>query len=147
MVTTVRFRENELRPPRILLVSTSASAPVTANELRNEGYEVVIATSLAAAWSHLAGQDRDLVITPVELEDGNGLELLEETRRRSPSIPVILLATDASSVCGLPGVSAWLYGDPPTEQVVKAARLACRRTPMVAQQATALAAPAATARR
>ncbi len=58
--------------------------------LRDAGYEVVSATSLADARMALKRHEIDLLLADVILPDGNGLELAMEIRGQSETIPVLL---------------------------------------------------------
>ncbi|MGH9464426.1 MAG: sigma-54-dependent transcriptional regulator [Thermoanaerobaculia bacterium] len=64
--------------------------------LESEGYEVDTRPSLAEARRHLAEHQPDLVLCDVMMPDGNGLELLEEIRRR-PSPPSVIMMTAFTS--------------------------------------------------
>ncbi len=64
--------------------------------LEGEGYRVDTRPSLVEARRHLAEQQPDLVLCDVMMPDGNGLELLEEIRRR-PSPPSVVMMTAFTS--------------------------------------------------
>src|SRR3954463_12388337 len=82
-------------PPRarLLVVGDEGNTLLTISEvLRLEGHEVETAASGREAVSTLdAGATYDLVLTDLHMEDGDGLLLLEEVRRRSPLTITIVL--------------------------------------------------------
>jgi len=78
---------------RLLVVDDEENILLTISEvLRLEGYEVGTAASGREAVSKLeAGDTYDLVLTDLHMEDGDGLLLLEEVRRRTPLTITIVL--------------------------------------------------------
>lgn len=66
------------------------------DRLRIEKIEADGAASLAEARERLARGDIDLVAADIRLPDGTGRELFEETARRSPGIPFILMTAYSS---------------------------------------------------
>jgi DNA-binding NtrC family response regulator len=62
-----------------------------ADWLRDQGYKVDIATDYATAAAAIERKTFDLLIVDVRLPDRDGFELLEYTRKRNPSTPVILV--------------------------------------------------------
>jgi len=64
--------------------------PLTAL-FQGEGYETQSAYSGREAWEILAGRDVDLVLSDLNMPDGDGLELLTRLKAEKPEIPVILL--------------------------------------------------------
>src|ERR1700749_2792869 len=81
------------RPARLLVVDDEENILLTISEvLRLEGHEVETAASGHEAVSMLeAGATYDLVLTDLHMEEGDGLLLLEEIRRRSPLTITIVL--------------------------------------------------------
>ena len=78
---------------RLLVVDDEENIVLTISEvLRLEGYEVDMALSGREAVRLLdEGRDYDLVLTDLHMEEGDGLSLLEEVRRRSPlTISIVL---------------------------------------------------------
>ncbi len=59
--------------------------------LSNEGYRVTTATSAAEALKIARADPPQLVITDLQLEDSDGLQMVEQLKRLFPDIPVILL--------------------------------------------------------
>jgi len=78
---------------RLLVVDDEENILLTISEvLRLEGYAVETAASGREAVSKLeAGDTYDLVLTDLHMEDGDGLLLLEEVRRRTPLTITIVL--------------------------------------------------------
>ena len=62
------------------------------DRLRLEGFEVVVAATVAGARRELTyGARPSLVITDVRLPDGNGAEVFESCRTSMPGVPVIVM--------------------------------------------------------
>ncbi|MDT5296192.1 MAG: hypothetical protein QOJ76_3072 [Acidobacteriota bacterium] len=78
---------------RLLVVDDEENIVLTISEvLRLEGYEVDVASSGGEAARLLdGGAEYDLVLTDLHMEEGDGLSLLEEVRRRSPLTITIVL--------------------------------------------------------
>ncbi len=62
-----------------------------ASWLRELGYEVSEATSVATARANLESRTFDLVLADIRLDDGDGFEILAYCRERQPAAAVILL--------------------------------------------------------
>jgi signal transduction histidine kinase len=90
---TTTIEQRDARAARLLVVDDEENILFTISEvLRLEGYEVEMAASGREAVSTLdAGATYDLVLTDLHMEDGDGLILLEEIRRRSPLTITIVL--------------------------------------------------------
>jgi len=56
-----------------------------------EGYETVTADNGEDALSLIRGSDLDLVITDMKMPEINGMDLLDETKKIKPELPVILM--------------------------------------------------------
>ena len=80
-------------PARLLVVDDEENIVLTISEvLRLEGYEVEVASSGREAVRLLdAAAEFDLILTDLHMDDGDGLTLLEEVRRRSPLTITIVL--------------------------------------------------------
>jgi signal transduction histidine kinase len=78
---------------RLLVVDDEEGIVLTISEvLRLEGYDVDTAPSGREAAGLLdEGREYDLVLTDLHMDDGDGLSLLEELRRRSPLTITIVL--------------------------------------------------------
>ncbi len=61
-----------------------------------EGYHVNTAATTAAARARLEAEPPHLILTDLRLPDGSGLDVLEESRRRCPGAPVILMTAYGS---------------------------------------------------
>ncbi len=59
--------------------------------LEIQGYTVLAAHSPREAKEVMADHTIDLIITDLQLENSDGLELVEEIRQLNPDIPVVLL--------------------------------------------------------
>jgi len=59
--------------------------------LKVHGYRVSTATNAAAAMRVVEAEAPDLIISDLQLEDTDGLHLVEQLRVLLPSVPVILL--------------------------------------------------------
>jgi DNA-binding NtrC family response regulator len=59
--------------------------------LERDGYRTIEASDGAAALESLAREPVDAILTDLRMPKLNGLELLEQVRRRHPEIPVIML--------------------------------------------------------
>jgi signal transduction histidine kinase len=90
---TTTIEQRDVPPARLLVVDDEENILFTISEvLRLEGHEVSMAASGREAVSMLdAGATYDLVLTDLHMEDGDGLLLLEEIRRRSPLTITIVL--------------------------------------------------------
>jgi len=67
-----------------------------AQTLTLEGYRVTTAATAEAARARLEDEPVHLILTDLRLPDGSGLEVLEESRRRCPGAPVILMTAYGS---------------------------------------------------
>lgn len=62
-----------------------------ADWLRGQGYKVDVAADFSAAASAIDRKPFDLLIVDIRLNDRDGFELLEYSRKRNPTTPVILV--------------------------------------------------------
>lgn len=76
-----------------------------AQELSDEGYEVVTAASAAEAVAKLHGEEFDLVVLDVKLKNESGIELLQKIVKERHELPVILCTAFS---CYKDDFSAWL---------------------------------------
>jgi DNA-binding response OmpR family regulator len=77
---------------RILLVEDDANLRETLGEvLRDEGYSVAVAETVAAAEAMLAAASFDLVVLDVMLPDGDGYALCASIRRQGKRARVLML--------------------------------------------------------
>ncbi|HEX8282514.1 MAG TPA: response regulator [Pyrinomonadaceae bacterium] len=78
---------------RLLVVDDEENIVLTISEvLRLEGYEVDVASSGSGVTGLLdGGAEYDLILTDLHMDEGDGLSLLEEVRRRSPLTITIVL--------------------------------------------------------
>ncbi|HLX63418.1 MAG TPA: sigma-54 dependent transcriptional regulator [Planctomycetota bacterium] len=81
----------------VLLVEDHETTRVTlAGVIEREGSKVTAVASAGAAREKIREEEFDLVITDLRLPDGDGMELLDETRRLSGGTPVILVTGHGS---------------------------------------------------
>jgi signal transduction histidine kinase len=81
-------------PARLLVVDDEENILLTISAvLRLEGYAVDVASSggEAARLLDAGAEEYDLILTDLHMDDGDGLSLLEEVRRRSPLTITIVL--------------------------------------------------------
>ena len=91
--------------PRVLFVEDeeSISGPFS-SALTREGFDPVVAASLAEARSELGRGLPDLVLLDLMLPDGDGRDLAREQRAASSEVPIIMLTargTELERVVGL----------------------------------------------
>jgi DNA-binding NtrC family response regulator len=85
------------RSSQLLVVEDRRSMrEMLAQTLALEGYRVTTAATAAAARARLELESADLILTDLRLPDGSGLDVLEESRRRYPGAPVILMTAYGS---------------------------------------------------
>ncbi len=91
---------------RLLVVDDEANIRILyAEELADEGYEVVTAANTAEAIEQLQQTKFDLVILDIKLKNENGIELLQKIVRERHEMPVILCSAFS---CYKDDFSAWL---------------------------------------
>ncbi len=83
--------------PRVLLIDDEPDVARTVSSiLRQEHYEVDVAADTAAALRALSGPVPDVILLEMSLAGGDGLSLLREVRRRTPTSHCIVLTGYAS---------------------------------------------------
>ena len=65
--------------------------PIIAAVLEGEGYETLTASSGHQAMEILKNSDVDLVLADLKMPAMNGIELLEQIKKRDPDLPVIMM--------------------------------------------------------
>ena len=91
---------------RLLVIDDEANIRLLyAQELVDDGYEVVTAGNVAEALQRLDEQSFDLVILDIKLKSESGLDLLQQIVRKRHSLPVILCSAFS---CYKDDFSAWL---------------------------------------
>ncbi|MBV8086914.1 MAG: response regulator [Chloroflexi bacterium] len=87
-----------LPPARLLLADDEENVLLTLGEiLRHEGYDVVPASTAAEARDLVSGQDFDLIVTDMHMEEeASGLSILAAARERDPHAMGIILTGYAS---------------------------------------------------
>jgi two-component system response regulator PilR (NtrC family) len=76
---------------------------------RSEGYEVTTAEGLGSALLHIEGNEFDVVVTDIQMPEGNGLELLHAVRESSPETVVIMMTAFASTETAIAAIKEGAY--------------------------------------
>jgi DNA-binding NtrC family response regulator len=91
---------------RLLVVDDEANIRLLyADELQDEGYEVVTAANSAEATEKLLGGAFDLAVLDIKLKNESGIELLQKMVKERHDMPVILCSAFS---CYKDDFSAWL---------------------------------------
>ena len=91
---------------KLLVVDDEANIRLLyAQELSDEGYEVVTAASALDAVDKLQGAPFDLVVLDIKLKNESGIELLQRIVKERHTLPVILCTAFS---CYKDDFSAWL---------------------------------------
>jgi DNA-binding response OmpR family regulator len=91
---------------RLLVIDDEANIRLLyAQELGDEGYEVVTAATVTEALARLEEQTFDLVILDIKLKNESGLDLLQQIVKERHNLPVILCSAFS---CYKDDFSAWL---------------------------------------
>ncbi len=91
---------------RLLVVDDEANIRLLyAEELKDEGYEVVTAATSAEAVEKLQGAVFDLAVLDIKLKNESGIELLQKLVKERHEMPVILCSAFS---CYKDDFSAWL---------------------------------------
>ncbi len=91
---------------RLLVIDDEANIRLLyAQELGDEGHEVVTAATVAEALQRLDELSFDLVILDIKLKSESGLDLLQQIVRERHNLPVILCSAFS---CYKDDFSAWL---------------------------------------
>jgi len=77
---------------KIIVVDDEKSIRITFEEfLKNEGYEVSVASNVDEVMSLIEKQDCDLIITDIIMPKISGMKLLEMIHKIKPNVPVIIM--------------------------------------------------------
>lgn len=91
---------------RILVVDDEANIRLLyAEELAEEGYEVVTAANTAEAIEHLQHGEFDLTVLDIKLKNESGIDLLQKLVKERHDMPVVLCSAFS---CYKDDFSAWL---------------------------------------
>jgi DNA-binding NtrC family response regulator len=91
---------------KILVVDDEANIRILyADELTEEGYEVVTAANTAEAVEKLQESEFDLAVLDIKLKNESGIELLQKLVKERHDMPVILCSAFS---CYKDDFSAWL---------------------------------------
>lgn len=88
---------NASRAPSVLLVEDESEYRVLLAEfLRSEGFDVTEASGGNAAYDLFLARAPDLVITDIQMEHGDGLQLLDKVRALDPRRPVYVMSGNSA---------------------------------------------------
>jgi len=91
---------------KLLVVDDEANIRLLyAQELSDEGYQVVTAATALEAAEKLQGAEFDLVVLDIKLKNESGIELLQRIVKERHTLPVILCTAFS---CYKDDFSAWL---------------------------------------
>jgi two-component system response regulator HydG len=94
----------------VLLIEDHEATRVTlAGVLSRENWKVSAVASAGAAYERLRGEEFDLVLTDLRLPDGDGMDVLAETKRLSPDTPVILVTGHGSEEIAVKAIQAGAF--------------------------------------
>ncbi|MFI5275085.1 MAG: response regulator [Ktedonobacterales bacterium] len=95
---------------RLLVVDDDPGVRATlAAVLRGQGYAVWTAGQASDALARLDEMGFDLVLTDLQLEDADGLDLLETVRRHAPGTPIVVMTGYAALESALSALHAGAY--------------------------------------
>jgi DNA-binding response OmpR family regulator len=84
---------------RVLLVEDEASiSEPFSHALAREGFEPILAATLAQARERLSEREPDIVLLDLTLPDGDGRELARELRACTSRLPIIMLTARGSEI-------------------------------------------------
>ena len=127
--------------PRILVVEDefSISEPFS-RLLAREGFDPVVASTVAEALEEFTRQQPDLILLDLNLPDGDGRDVAREVRRES-EVPIIMLTargTETDRIVGLEiGADDYVVKPFSSAEVVARIRAVLRRAPSAEGEAQA----------
>ncbi len=80
----------------LLIDDHEATRETIAEVLESAGHEVTAAENCARALEIVESRDFDLVLTDLKLPDGDGMHILEHSKRLHPSTPVVMITGHGS---------------------------------------------------
>ena len=84
-------------PARILIADDEKIKRITlADDLAAQGHEVVTAADGEEAWTQLQTAQFDALVTDLKMPRMTGIELLQESKRLRPDMPVVLMTAFAT---------------------------------------------------
>lgn len=84
--------------PRILYVEDHAPTREVVLWMLSGKYDLIIATTIAEAWSLILRENFNLYIFDSSLPDGSGLDLVHQVRKFDLSTPIIFYSATTSEV-------------------------------------------------
>lgn len=95
---------------RLLLVDDEVGfVDVLRKRMRKRGLDVTTATSGTEGIQTLRGQDFDVAVLDLKLEDMDGIEVLEIFKKMVPDMPVIMLTGHGSEQAARDGMAQGAY--------------------------------------
>ncbi|KXU34365.1 hypothetical protein AXK11_08630 [Cephaloticoccus primus] len=81
-----------MKPPYLLLIDDEAPIrELLSRFLTSSGYRVATAASVHDALREVRQKPPDLIVSDLQLEDGDGFEMIKEIKTLCPQTPIILL--------------------------------------------------------
>ena len=97
--------------PNVLVVDDDVElCELLTLRLAGAGYAVVVEHGAASALAYLAQSRADCVILDLRLTDGDGLEVLDGIKKRSPDVPVIMLTAHGTIESAVEAMRRGAYG-------------------------------------
>jgi DNA-binding response OmpR family regulator len=123
---------------RLLLVEDSPRlASLIGDAVREAGWRLDLAATLADAEASLAAAEHDLILLDLGLPDGDGLDLLRAIRRAANTTPVLIITARGSvddRIAGLDaGADDYLVKPFHTREFLARCRAMLRRAPVALQ--------------
>jgi DNA-binding response OmpR family regulator len=109
-LSSVELRSKELPMPKILIVDDEEGIRMLYSmELHDEGYDVVTLPDGKGLLTTIETERPDCIILDIKMRDYNGLDLLQEIRKKHYDMPVILNSAYSSFKVDLKAVAADYY--------------------------------------
>ncbi|HSQ51292.1 MAG TPA: PAS domain-containing protein [Nitrospiraceae bacterium] len=77
--------------------------------LRHDGYAVTVAGTVAGAIELVRAHRFNAIVLDLGLPDGDGLQVLKDTQRLDPSLPVVVVTAHISHDCTVGALAEWAY--------------------------------------
>src|SRR5688572_18684447 len=77
--------------------------------LAKEGYDVVTALDGQDAMKLIRDQAFDIVVTDLQMQNGDGMALLKESKRLQPEVPVIMITAFATTDSAVEAMKAGAF--------------------------------------
>jgi two-component system, NtrC family, response regulator GlrR len=97
--------------PHVVIVDDEADlCELLAMRLEHHGYRTTIKLTCRDAISFLSSETIDAMIVDLRLEDGSGLDVLNEVQKRSSDIPVVILTAHGTVEIAVKAMEMGAYG-------------------------------------